>query len=126
MLRSELENKFKIKIWCDDGWLELIQSTLYLIDPYINRIRQVKEKFGELRIYVDLEPQERPGLDEWINSVLTLAQIRSRQICEITGKPGEVRKDPSFSDKDYVWLKCLSDEEYERRRLGGIRIASSS
>jgi hypothetical protein len=83
-----------------EGWLDLIDDGLSKIEEYLrsvgcldgSRVVQIKEKFGELRVYV------RP-LDghEWSEAIaMGLADIRdeitnrSATICEICGEPGQI------------------------------------
>jgi hypothetical protein len=74
---------------CNDGWADLIEGSLRLVqhraelDALDVKITQVKEKFGQLRIY-------RHGGDECIDSVFEIAQLASGCICELCGEPGEV------------------------------------
>jgi len=88
----------------DQGWYPLIKE---LIDDLIKlgwnkQVCQVKEKFGGLRFYIN------EGSDE-IYKRITQAENDSYKICEITGKPGELRN-------DIGWYTTLCDEEYEKRK----------
>jgi hypothetical protein len=88
----------------DQGWYPLIKD---LIDDLIKlgwnkQVCQVKEKFGGLRFYIN------EGSDE-IFKRITQAENDSYTVCEITGKPGELRNDMS-------WYTTLCDEEYEKRK----------
>ena len=75
---------------CNDGWADLIEATLRLVQQRAElrtldvKVTQAKEKFGQLRIY-------HSGSDEGIGSVFEIAQLTSGSICELCGKPGEVR-----------------------------------
>jgi hypothetical protein len=82
------------------GWYPLIKE---LIEDLISlgwnkQILQVKEKFGGLRFYIN------EGTDEIHNRIIE-AERKSYTICEITGKPGELRK-------DIGWYRTLCGEEY--------------
>ena len=86
----------------NNGWFELIKE---LIEDLISlgwdkQTCQVKEKFGGLRFYIN------GGSDEIFNKI-TEAERKSYEICEETGKPGELRK-------DLGWYRTLCDEEYEK------------
>jgi hypothetical protein len=88
---------------CDTGWFPLIKE---LIDDLIKlgwnkEISQVKEKFGGLRFYIS------EGSDEIFDRIVK-AERDSYEICEVTGKPGKLRK-------DIGWFLTLCDEEYEKR-----------
>jgi hypothetical protein len=88
----------------DQGWYPLIKD---LIDDLIKldwnkQVCQVKEKFGGLRFYIN------EGSDQ-IFKRITQAENDSYTICEVTGKPGELRT-------DLGWHTTLCDEEYEKRK----------
>ena len=88
----------------DQGWYPLIKD---LIDDLIKlgwnkQVCQVKEKFGGLRFYIN------EGSDE-IFKRITQAENDSYKICEVTGKPGELRT-------NLGWHTSLCDEEYEKRK----------
>lgn len=88
----------------DQGWYPLIKE---LIDDLIKlgwnkQVCQVKEKFGGLRFYINEGSEE-------IYKRITQAENDSYKICEVTGKPGELRNDMS-------WYTTLCDEEYEKRK----------
>lgn len=84
------------------GWFPLIKSLIEdLIDLGWNKqICQVKEKFGGLRFYIN------EGSDE-IHERISKAENDSYEICEETGKPGELRT-------DIGWYKTLCEEEYRK------------
>lgn len=73
---------------CGDGWLGILEGTLSLIQKNSERsevrvnIRQIKEKFGQLRIYYR-------GGDEITRVVVEIAEIVSGGICELCGRQGE-------------------------------------
>jgi hypothetical protein len=83
-----------------EGWYPIIKK---LIEDLIElgwdkKIRQVKEKFGGLRFYI------KSGSEEIFNRI-RIAEKESYETCEITGKPGSLRRDIS-------WIRTLCDEEY--------------
>lgn len=75
------------KIWCDDGWYDLIDSACSCISNHLKRVpskfkfTQVKEKFAGLRMYSE-------GADDFIDGVISMAETLSYRICEVTGGPG--------------------------------------
>lgn len=92
----ELQEKYKQYLQsCLDlsplnGWYELIDELLRLIDNHlihdpklkeIFRIIQVKSKFGGVRIYVD-------NSDEYIDGIIDMAESMSFHICEGCGNKG--------------------------------------
>jgi len=86
-------------------------------------IRQVKEKFGELRIYVRPAPYERldvDGFSEWVDDIdppepTPVAEMigiikdqvigRASNTCEECGKPGELRVLDG-------WYRTVCDEHF--------------
>jgi hypothetical protein len=88
---------------CDSGWYQLIKDLITdLIELGWNKeICQVKEKFGGLRFYI------YEGSNE-IHERISKAENQSYEICEVTGKPGQLRT-------DLGWIETLCDEEYEKR-----------
>ncbi len=71
---------------CGPGWNQLIADLMTkLIDKGWDRnIAQVKEKFGQLRFYVDTKTAEQ---DELIRA----AENKSAEICEICGEEGKLK-----------------------------------
>lgn len=96
-MREELEKSLREKypemfaeagkIWCDDGWYDIIDSACSCIlmrlksHPAQFRFTQVKEKFAGLRMYSE-------GADEYIRGVLSVAETLSYRTCEVSGAPG--------------------------------------
>ncbi|RTR70081.1 DUF2384 domain-containing protein [Pseudomonas aeruginosa] len=72
---------------CGDGWADLLEGTLRLIQRYAEeealdvRIVDAQEKFGQLRMY-------QTGGDETIELALDITELVSGCICEICGSPG--------------------------------------
>jgi len=83
-----------------EGWFPIIKELIedLILLGWNKEITQVKEKFGGLRFYIN------GGTDE-IHDRIVEAERKSYTICEITGKPGELRK-------DIGWFRTLCDEEY--------------
>lgn len=85
-----------------DGWFDLLETTCSLIQHDIENNRmppvefaQIKEKFGQLRIYFD-------GGDERTEGITDMAEAMSYKICEMCGKPGRPNK--------IGWIITLCDE----------------
>lgn len=74
---------------CNDGWGDLIQATLWLVQRRTPlsaldvEVTQVKEKFGQLRIY-------HRGGDESIGAAFEIAEVVSGCVCEMCGMRGGV------------------------------------
>ena len=73
---------------CMDGWSDLIEGSLRLIQRYVElasdvKITQVKEKFGLLRIY-------QRGGEEKACLVLDICELVSGCVCELCGKSGKL------------------------------------
>jgi hypothetical protein len=64
------------------------------------RVKQVKEKFGTLRVHL------RPA-DKHVLALLSFAEYHSRRVCEKCGAPGELRTDG--------WLRTLCDAHEAER-----------
>ncbi len=135
-----------------DGWLELIDNLSSFLnepvysasihlksnekEPYIFRykyphviFKQVKEKFGTLRVYFDCVqpefneiPEEIASIPEnkealkkiikrsydYVDGVIGFAEHLSSLTCEVCGKRGELRDDG--------WMKTLCDEHYKKEK----------
>ncbi len=86
---------------CNRGWYSLIEESLAEIAKvYPNyKVEEVKEKFGELRIYIanpSVLLTEDEEQKEWIQhrealKIVEAAIEKSRTICELCGKPALVR-----------------------------------
>ncbi len=134
-------------IECGDGWYTLIENLSFLIQHRINlnphlpfpqvEFAQVKEKFGELTIYWEYNPEDyaiqqqkrtdfislenvSQRMDEftgWVSGTIAAAAQFSQSVCEVTGKPGKKRVIEGYH-------VTLCDEEYEaakqRRANGGF------
>tara|TARA_R110000868_G_scaffold123702_2_gene327312 strand:+ start:859 stop:1260 length:402 start_codon:yes stop_codon:yes gene_type:complete len=87
-----------------NGWFGLVKE---LIEKCIElgwnkQTCQIKEKFGGLRFYINSASDE---VFEAINE----AEEKSYKVCEVTGDPGELRR-------DIGWYRTLSDEIYEQEK----------
>jgi hypothetical protein len=116
---DSVEELLKNEIGYCPGWHDLIREAfkklLYLADLFnmeeIN-ICQIKEKFGGLRLYLDFLPtdnNEEIGTMQVqiMQSILDIAESRSLNVCQNTGKYGKLRDVNG-------WVMTLCDEEYEK------------
>jgi hypothetical protein len=85
---------------CEAGWHDLIDEALQRIEAYLRQegwlgnafVRQVKEKFGSLRIYIrpDAENSWPDEVAEGIAAIRIEIEARSDKICEICGRQGQI------------------------------------
>lgn len=59
------------------------------------RVVQIKEKFGELRVY-------SAGADDFINGVISMSEMVASKTCEVCGERGKMRHGS--------WIRILCDE----------------
>lgn len=114
---SNSEAAWEYLITIDRGWWPLLESYCEQAEAILRQhgeigrwyIRQCKEKFGELRIYMRPAPYERPDVDgfiHWVDDIDPpqptpvegpLGDLRARIVeqahrtCEDCGQPGELR-----------------------------------
>lgn len=109
---------------CCDGWYDLIYDTLCKLDFFSQisgvdiTIAQIKEKFGELRIYYNpldmslLTEDKGRFAQNIINDIIDNAATTSKNTCEVSGKQGTLCSKGS-------WYKALcydivrNTEEYK-------------
>lgn len=88
------------RLWCRDGWFDLIDALCGRLQEISDRTgskvvaRQVKEKFGGLRFYVDGATPEH-------DNAIAEAEAASHRTCEVCGKPGEIKV-----ASGYVQCRC--------------------
>lgn len=93
---DRLIKKYKIdNLEVPPGWGDLVDQVLlqvYVLDPNIY-ISQIKEKFGGLRIYYVTESKKEKELEK----VVSEAEKKSYEVCQICGKPGRPAKFGSWT-----------------------------
>ena len=107
-----LQNNLMAFGWeCEQGWWALIEELCNKIQDVIDsdpenevyknfEFQQVKEKFGEIRIYTIYGDEKTEALiDEY--------SILINKTCEKCGKPGKL------TSKDH-WMKTLCDDCYKK------------
>lgn len=73
---------------CGDGWYKLLDELSSKLEPHGIIASQVKEKFGELRFYIDGATEENhEQIYEWINE----AEEKSLNTCEVCGNEDTVK-----------------------------------
>lgn len=81
---------------CGDGWfliIEELSAELYnesQISGCSCEICDVKEKYGTLRVYTD-------SSNDKMERMIDKAEALSGKVCEVCGKPGELRGNTWFS-----------------------------
>ena len=95
---------------CGDGWYYIIDEALHLINQVCIKfehediaVAQIKEKYGQLRIYMTYGECSNDDVWMMIECITEAALQKSRSCCELTGKYGVLCKRGS-------WVKTLSFE----------------
>jgi len=92
---------------CGDGWFDILDEMCEkLSDPKFRDsvvLAQVKEKFGTLRVYTEVVPEE---IFDEVYEITDKAKIKSESTCEVCGKPGILR--------GQGWLRTLCGECNEK------------
>lgn len=81
-------------VFVGEGWHQILarlhEQVVTLMPGY--HVDQVKEKFGELRVYLSLDPNlDRDisaGVARRVDDLVDAAEAESRRTCEYCGKPG--------------------------------------
>lgn len=68
------------------GWLPIVEEMLVALKDLPITIVQIKEKFGELRVYADSVTDEQATE---IAKAIEIATYKARHTCEICGEPGK-------------------------------------
>src|SRR5690349_6468342 len=102
-MQKDLENKLyedypslfinKNRVWCEDGWFDLIHLASGLIVEGRKYIPvgigdqicfdQIKQKFGGLRLYLN-------HTTPYINGIVDMSECLSLIICELCGNKGSI------------------------------------
>lgn len=108
--KSITERSMPFDFACGDGWFQLIYKLSAHIEAAASannidinseqwpEAKQVKEKFGGLRYYIDAKSET---FLEKVSNLVTEAEAKSFTICERCGRPGKLRYDS--------WVKTLCD-----------------
>jgi hypothetical protein len=120
---------------CPEGWLPLVKELSTSIDhllenwlpegkPLIVTVEQIKEKFGGLCFYYDIdfdnEDEELNNVAERIRGMVYFAESMSFRICEVCGAPGERRSGG--------WIRTLCEKHsglsipQDRKRKGSVAL----
>ena len=123
-LDEENKSLLRYGFECEDGWFRLILWLSSYIQQYIDqnnewaekyptehtkieqvKVRQVKEKFGSLRYYID-------GGDEHINNVIDFSMHISGGICEYTGLTENVGYNREGWIKTSHFTQCKNKNDF--------------
>ena len=129
---NELELfKDKVAFEFHDGWTDLIYNLgkditelCRLTNCELPIIQQIKTKFGTLRFYCNMSNSIYPdAVKKSIRALVSIAEIKSAEICEYCGKYGELRttglwftacdehKGNSITEKKYKELIAKKEAE---------------
>lgn len=102
--REEVLDDIMVKHSVGLGWepvvYRLVESLRQLPEP--PEIRQIKQKWGQLRVYLaSYLPEEEALIEE--------AQAEAARTCELCGQPGELRQ-------DLPWAQVLCEDHYKDQR----------
>lgn len=104
----------------DPGWTELVRRALRRIDGMLTddqaaqvNVAQVKEKWGELRLYIFARALDQ-ATQERIAGVVKEAQAESQLTCAKCGQPGELRT-------DFPYVQTLCDTHAAERGEPPVR-----
>jgi len=96
---------------CGDGWADIVDRLFTEIDQVEGvtvKLAQLKEKFGLLRIYVDVDVNAGMSMEtvdylrKQIGGLVISAEAESSKVCERCGDSGELRSNRG-------WVKTLCE-----------------
>lgn len=92
--------------WLPEGWASLVEELFNAIEALLDdgqaarlEIRQIKEKFGSLRVYTQMHPgsgatelsEADVALHRQVMRLVQAAEKRSSLLCDACGAPSELR-----------------------------------
>lgn len=112
--KSPMESCMSFWIECDDGWYKLLDECMEKLQYFCDLcskdgnelqvvVNTVKEKYGDLRLYVDVYGGDNVQ-NSIIDNIIYEAERKSRNTCEVTGQNGVLCKRGG-------WFKILCREE---------------
>lgn len=103
---------------CGAGWYDLLDGLMNRIEDVLSGepkgewlvVKQIKEKFGGLRFYAEWDiNKDKLALADAVGALVTEAEAKSYQICELCGEPGELRK-------ALPWMRTLCSACYQKKK----------
>lgn len=76
---------------CRSGWEPIIRRLFAKLPRHDVRVMTVKEKFGELRVYVIGDPLMDMATSDEVSLLIDEATEESRHTCELCGGPAALR-----------------------------------
>lgn len=71
--------------YCGEGWFPIVERLVKALSPKPPRVRQIKEKFGTLRVYTE------GALSEAHANAIETAREAAARTCESCGDPGKLQ-----------------------------------
>ena len=114
---NNLFGKHGISFDVGDGWYNILNVLFKRISHHLGseqftsnsddnfQIIQIKEKFGELRVYFINSPP-----NQCVSELISMAENLSTVTCEDCGKPGEIVNNDG-------WLRCQCNEHKMAKAL---------
>lgn len=117
--RSIFETPMGRGFSCGNGWYKILDELCSQLDLLRRTAKihivadQVKEKFGGLRFYFHISAPKKSQLwYDTVYDVVSKAENESRYVCEICGKPGELKSDSG-------WYSTLCEKHRKERKRAG-------
>lgn len=95
MYGDEMHSCMHYGICCEDGWFEIMKEACQAIEKLNTALAgqgviyasQIKEKFGDLNIYYDVEGDVPEDVRKKVREIILKANQDSWETCEICGEP---------------------------------------
>lgn len=88
---------------CGEGWETLIRGFLDVVREHVPNpdhfhLTQLKEKYGEMRIYYHLSSKVSDEVRLAVGKACDATELASETTCEISGRPGIIL------ERSYIWM----------------------
>ena len=114
--RSDIKDLYSNWVFeCEPGWYDIIDNLCKKIAKVTDKVEfiQIKEKFGSLRIYVDLDNAMSEEQASTVYSLIKEAEELSTKTCELCGKV----EDHNIIRNDFAWYMARCDDCWGSRKL---------